>query len=93
MTAYEGVNVILPRVSIPAERPYEFETPRQFLLNISKTFPHKKVAFDHSNPLLLVLFIRYFTQGIFVSDRYGRSLLEQNLILNDCYPLATIQEH
>jgi hypothetical protein len=72
---------------------YIFESPRQFLYNASLAFKEKKVAYDHYSPLLLVLIIRYFTDGIYVSTRNEWPLLQNNLIFNDAYPLANPYSH
>jgi hypothetical protein len=69
------------------------ESPRQFMSNFSAAYPQKIVAFDHYDPLLLVLAIRYFPNGMFVSDRNDWPLQQKNLIFNDLYLLASKQSH
>ena len=58
------------------------------MYNISVAYPQKAVLFDHYSAQLLVLSIKYFKKGMYVSDRNDWPLLYQNLVLNDAYPLA-----
>lgn len=68
------------------------ESIRQFAKNVSNYYPNITIVFDHHDPYLLVLMVRYFPKGIFVSRSDNLNILQKNLILNDLRALVTFRD-
>lgn len=68
------------------------ESTRQFAKNVSNYYPNITIVFDHHDPFLLVLIVRYFPKGIFVSRSENLNILQKNLILNDLKALVTVRD-